>query len=108
MEIRDYPDKEAFYTFYDSLQNWAKLEIERRGAQDLASAIAITESLTEFEKTENVKSKGNKGNGGGGNKPNKEEISKPAKKEWSSKGKKDDKGGNRPLKCFLCEGPHMA
>ena len=35
LEIPDYPDKEAFFTFMDDLQTWAKLEIQRRGAQHL-------------------------------------------------------------------------
>ncbi|KAK8697403.1 hypothetical protein V6N13_113554 [Hibiscus sabdariffa] len=55
LEIPDYPDDEVFYAFCDGLQNWAKLEIEGRCAQDLASVITIAKSLTEFKKSENSK-----------------------------------------------------
>lgn len=49
LEIPDYPDKEALFAFMDGLQNWVKMEIERRGAQDLATAISTAESLIEFK-----------------------------------------------------------
>ncbi|KAF2324918.1 hypothetical protein GH714_021271 [Hevea brasiliensis] len=39
LEIPDYPDAEALFAFTDGLQTWARMEIERRGARDLATAI---------------------------------------------------------------------
>ncbi|VFQ79625.1 unnamed protein product [Cuscuta campestris] len=50
LEIPDYPNKEAFFAFMDGLQQWARLELQRRGAQDLTTAISIAESLIEFKK----------------------------------------------------------
>ncbi|KAF2310737.1 hypothetical protein GH714_016806 [Hevea brasiliensis] len=49
LEIPNYRDQEALFSFKDGLQTWVKLEIERRGAQDLATAIAIAESLIKFK-----------------------------------------------------------
>ncbi|KAF2299384.1 hypothetical protein GH714_031787 [Hevea brasiliensis] len=40
---------------------WAKLEVERRGAQSLATAITIAESLTEYKKSDKPKHKDGKG-----------------------------------------------
>lgn len=51
----------------DGLQNWAEQEMERRGVQDLASAMAAAEKLIEFKKTDSSKStKSAQGKGGGG------------------------------------------
>ncbi|KAF2282499.1 hypothetical protein GH714_044022 [Hevea brasiliensis] len=52
LEIPDYPDAEALFAFTDGLQTWARMEIERRGARDLATAISIAESLVEFQRSE--------------------------------------------------------
>ncbi|KAF7821632.1 putative retrotransposon gag domain, Aspartic peptidase domain protein [Senna tora] len=63
LEIPDYPDKEAFFAFVDGLQNWVKMEIQRRGAQDLATAIFVAESLIEFKKPDKLKTKDKGGKG---------------------------------------------
>ncbi|KAF7807946.1 Transposon Tf2-2 polyprotein [Senna tora] len=107
LEIPDYPDKEAFFAFSNGLQNWVKMEIQRWGAQDLATAISVAESLIEFKKSDKpkIKDKGGKGNSGGeGN-----QSKAGSHKLESSKGSKEFKIGEKPpLKCFLCEGPHRA
>ncbi|XP_021616670.1 uncharacterized protein LOC110617986 [Manihot esculenta] len=56
LEIPNYPDEEALFAFMSGLQHWVKMEIERRGAQDLATAILIVKSLVEYKKGD--KSKG--------------------------------------------------
>ncbi|KAF7821658.1 Transposon Ty3-I Gag-Pol polyprotein [Senna tora] len=107
LEIPDYPDKEAFFAFVDGLQNWVKIEIQRRGAQDLATAISVAESLIEFKKPDKpkTKDKGGKGKSGGEGNQSKAGSHKPE----SSKGSKEFMSGEKPpLKCFLCEGPHRA
>ncbi|KAF2319180.1 hypothetical protein GH714_013783 [Hevea brasiliensis] len=122
LEIPEFPDQEALFFFKDGLQPWVKLEIERRGAQDLATAIAIAESLVEFKKADKVKNRDSKGKSGGdrgGDKESNQERLKEGdgKKSWF--GKKDSRDGKfkqygkpyqqterPPLKCFLCEGPH--
>ncbi|KAH7663392.1 Acid proteases protein [Dioscorea alata] len=108
LEIPDYPDKEAFFAFKDGLQHWVKMEIQRHGAQDLATAISIAESLVEFKKAEKPKSfkdKGGKGKSGGDAHQSKEAKQSRFKEGHSSK---DSKGERPPLKCFFCNGPHRA
>ncbi|KAF2313961.1 hypothetical protein GH714_020949 [Hevea brasiliensis] len=60
LEIPEYPDQELLFFFKDKLQAWAKLEVERRGAQSLATTITITESLLEYKKSEKPKHKDGK------------------------------------------------
>ncbi|GKV49230.1 hypothetical protein SLEP1_g55993 [Rubroshorea leprosula] len=48
LEIPDMTEKNRLLYFMDGLQRWAEQELKRRGVQDLASAIAIAESLIEF------------------------------------------------------------
>ncbi|GFZ06587.1 hypothetical protein Acr_18g0007570 [Actinidia rufa] len=108
LEIPDLSDKEALFTFVDGLQSWAKVEVQRRGPQDLASAIAVAESLIEFKRGDSSKAKGQKfhqGKSGG-------ETSSQAKdaSNTHNKGKPsyDKVGGDKPkLRCFLCDGPHL-
>ncbi|KAK8973266.1 hypothetical protein V6N11_034364 [Hibiscus sabdariffa] len=45
-------EKVKMESFFDDLQNWVKIEIERRGAQDLDSAIVVVEFFTKFKKSE--------------------------------------------------------
>ena len=110
LEIPDLSDKEALFTFVDGLQSWAKVEVQRRGPQDLASAISVAESLFEFKKSEPSKIKGQKFNKGkgetsgqtkdGGNKPPMYNKGKPSYDKPS--------GDKAKLRCFLCEGNHFA
>ncbi|KAF2308988.1 hypothetical protein GH714_027351 [Hevea brasiliensis] len=124
LEVPEYPDQELLFFFKDGLQAWARLEIERRGAQDLAAAITIAESLVEYKKGDKPKAKDGKSKHGGdksGGKDSHREGPKEgnAKKPWV--GKKDYRDGKfkkndkfhkpierGPLKCFLCDGPHRA
>ncbi|KAF2315657.1 hypothetical protein GH714_040179 [Hevea brasiliensis] len=41
LEIPEYPDQELLFLFKDGLQAWARLEVERRGAPNLAAAITL-------------------------------------------------------------------
>ncbi|KAF2318954.1 hypothetical protein GH714_011953 [Hevea brasiliensis] len=65
LEIPEYPDQELLFFFKNGLQAWVRLEIERRGAQDLAAAITIAESLMEYKKNDKSKGKDGKSNSGG-------------------------------------------
>ncbi|KAF2308984.1 hypothetical protein GH714_040396 [Hevea brasiliensis] len=97
LEIPDYPDLEALFAFKDGLQPWVNLEIERRGAQDLATAIAIAESLVEFKRTDKSKGRDGKSKGSGDKGGNKEGSGKEVQKEGNGKkgwqGKKDTREG---------------
>ena len=48
LEISDMSGKESLFYFQDSLKDWAKTELDRRGVQTLDDAIAIAESLSDY------------------------------------------------------------
>ncbi|RVX13954.1 hypothetical protein CK203_011471 [Vitis vinifera] len=73
----------------DNLQSWAKQELRRRGVQDLATAMAVAESLVDYRK-------------GDSSKP------KPPSKGNQDKGKDKRKEFTPRTNCFLCDGPHWA
>ncbi|KAF2313713.1 hypothetical protein GH714_012837 [Hevea brasiliensis] len=87
LEIPDYPDAEALFAFTDGLQTWARLEIERRGALDLATAISIAESLVEFQRSERSRSSPQKDRSEGGDSRGKDGSSKPKEVQPRSQGK---------------------
>ncbi|XP_048231260.1 uncharacterized protein LOC125370291 [Ricinus communis] len=64
LEIPDLGEKEAFHAFIDGLSRWAQLELERRGVQDLATAMAVAESLIELKRKDSFKPKVKKYEGG--------------------------------------------
>ncbi|KAF2303628.1 hypothetical protein GH714_020352 [Hevea brasiliensis] len=106
---RDYPDTEALFAFTNGLQNWARLEIELRGARDLATVVSIAESLIELQRRERNSSPQKERNEGSSS-HGKDGSYKPYKlKEGHNKVQKEDQGIQRPpLSCFLCDGPHRA
>ncbi|KAF2324527.1 hypothetical protein GH714_015056 [Hevea brasiliensis] len=77
LEIPDYPDAEALFAFTDGLQTWARMEIERRGARDLATAISIAESLVEFQRSERSRISPQKDRSEGGDSRGKDGSSNP-------------------------------
>ncbi|GJT45453.1 putative retrotransposon gag domain, aspartic peptidase domain protein [Tanacetum coccineum] len=48
LEILELSDQDSLFYFLDGLQGWAKTELERRGVQNLFTAIAYVEALIEF------------------------------------------------------------
>ncbi|KAK2994040.1 hypothetical protein RJ640_018797 [Escallonia rubra] len=98
---------------------WAKKELQRRGVKDVDEAIAMAESLTEYDrgegssrsKEEGEASEGNHANGGGEspkawhNRGNQASTSKS-----EGRGKLEEKRvKNKPKDgCFFCGGPHWA
>ena len=62
-------EKELLFNFMDNLQSWAEQELKRRGVQDLATAMAVAESLVDYRRGDFSKSKppskGNQDKGGG-------------------------------------------
>lgn len=87
------PEKDLFFNFMDGLQNWAELELQRRGVQDLATAMAVAEQLVEFKKMESSKS-GHSQDGGEKRYSHKEESHKPSE----GKGGKEEKRGGKGFK----------
>ncbi|CAN6695431.1 unnamed protein product [Malus baccata var. baccata] len=110
-EVPNMLEEDKLMYFISGLQNWAKLELQRRHVQTLSDAIAAAESLIEFKSSHqgDSKSTGKKGNherSGGEHKPkDKAETSKPKEK----KADKHDKGKGKSWQpnCYLCDGPHM-
>ncbi|GJZ01641.1 hypothetical protein Tco_0519602 [Tanacetum coccineum] len=48
LEIPELSDQDSLFYFLDGLQGWATTELERRGVQDLSTAIAYAEALIDF------------------------------------------------------------
>ena len=86
LEISDMPEKDLFFNFMDGLQNWVELELQRRGVQDLATAMAVAESLVEFKRSESPKAKFSKGShakGGGEEEEDNDTFNVPYRFHWS-------------------------
>ncbi|KAF2282258.1 hypothetical protein GH714_043951 [Hevea brasiliensis] len=116
LEIPDYPDAEALFAFTDGLQTWARMEIERRGARDLATAISIAESLVEFQRSERSRTSPQKDRSGGGDSQGKDRSSKSHQpKEVHPRSQREDRAecpegpGERDRECgevaTLCPNP---
>lgn len=117
LEIPDLPDKDALFNFMDGLQPWAKTELRRRGVQDLATAIAVAESLIDYtspkESTGKPKEKNSSYAKGGGDKGQRKD--EPRQDNYSARSKdkgkqKETRSSGKPNnnKCFLYDGPHWA
>ncbi|RVX00152.1 hypothetical protein CK203_026596 [Vitis vinifera] len=69
LEIPNMAEEELLFNFMDNLQSWAEQELRRRGVQDLATAMAVAESLVDYRRGDSSKpkppSKGNQAKGGG-------------------------------------------
>ncbi|KAK2984372.1 hypothetical protein RJ640_005388 [Escallonia rubra] len=119
LHIPNMAEEDLLFNFVDGLQSWAKRELQRRGVKDVDEAIAMAESLTEYDKGEGSSrpreeeeaSEGNHANGGGEspkawhNRGNQASTSKS-----EGRGKLEEKRvKNKPKDgCFFCGGPHWA
>ena len=96
LEIPNMAEEELLFNFMDNLQSWAEQELRRRGVQDLATAMAVAESLVDYRRGDSSKpkppSKGNQAKGGGDKR-----SQGHTPKEGSSKGPsgKDGKGKDK-------------
>lgn len=119
LDISNLTESEAFFSFMDGLHRWARIEIERKGAQDLATAMSIADSLVELKKPDQGQKAG-KAQGGG------DKTHKGVHNFKNGRGKHQEggwKGGNHnfnthhsgksgehyargPVRCFTCDGPH--
>ncbi|KAI5328460.1 hypothetical protein L3X38_027857 [Prunus dulcis] len=115
-EVPSMTDEDKLMYFMSGLQNWAKLELQRRHVQTLSEAIAAAESLVEFKRSDQGDSKfkgkkGGSGSGGGDNKPkegSKSGDKSDGHKSFWKKNDKGDKGKDKSkLACYLCDGAHM-
>lgn len=46
-------EKDAFFSFFDGLKAWAKMELQWSGVQELAKAMVIAKGLIEFKSKNN-------------------------------------------------------
>ena len=130
LEAPDMNEKELLFNFMDNLQGWAEQELRRRGVQDLATAMAVTESLMDYKESMSSDDEGSRVShiSGGG-----QEVSPGGSEDSYSmdggeevprsttrygKGKvpytREDKSRHKQresaskLKFFLCDGLHLA
>ena len=105
LEIPSMREQDALFYFLDGLCGWAKMELKRRGVQDLASAIAAAETLVEYKreslKKPNKKTSSGKGGGDRDKSPRRDQPSSP-----KDKGHVKKDGLPKKYTCFLCNGPH--
>jgi len=98
-------DQDALFFFLDGLCGWAKMELKRRGVQDLVSAIAVAETLVEFKREFSKKPNKKPHSGkGGGDRDKSPRRDKPFLPRDKGKWKKDE--FLKKYSCFLCNGPH--
>ena len=57
LEIPNMSEEELLFNFMDNLQSWVEQELRRRGVQDLATAMAVAESLVDYRRGDFSKSK---------------------------------------------------
>ncbi|KAK2973918.1 hypothetical protein RJ640_019433 [Escallonia rubra] len=50
LHIPNMAEEDLLFNFVDGLQSWAKKELQRRGVKDVDEAIAMAESLTEYDR----------------------------------------------------------
>ncbi|KAL3499013.1 hypothetical protein ACH5RR_041745 [Cinchona calisaya] len=117
LQIQSMSEEDAFFQFMDGLKPWTRLELERRNVDNLSKAMLVAESLVEFKPREKPTTPREKPNF---SKPKGKEIAKESYKEFGggarekSPSKNEGKSfitrdkGKRPIKCFFCDGPHMA
>lgn len=121
LQISDLSEKEAFYWFEDGLKPWAKQELRRQGITELTVAMAEAESFVELDPAGD-KLEASKPNGRGNGERNHEEderghsdggnstdsTSGNGKPRDAKRGLDNPRDKRKKMKCFLCQGPHMA
>ena len=126
LEAPSMNEKALLFEFMDNLQGWIEQELRRKGVRDLATVLAVSESLMDYEESKSSDDEGSKGShkmGRGEEVPPEgsedslntnggEEV--PHSAARYGKGKvpytREDKGRSKQresapeLKCFLCDG----
>ncbi|KAJ7978484.1 Retrotransposon protein, putative, Ty3-gypsy subclass [Quillaja saponaria] len=117
LDIRDMSEKDKMFYFLEGLKPWARAELQRQRVQDLATAQAAAERLTDYALESSASKKPQQsssgGNGGQFGKPGKNKSgggdqrkpSYPSNSPQSSRGSVST-SKPRTISCFLCNGPH--
>ncbi|WKA11497.1 hypothetical protein VitviT2T_028991 [Vitis vinifera] len=115
LEIPNMTQEELLFNFMDNLQGWAEQELRRRGVQDLATAMAVAESLTDYKRGDSSKDESLEDShamGGGDEVPRDHNAPKKGSGKTSNVREGRDKAERKEftpkIKCFLCDGPHWA
>ncbi|RVW82095.1 hypothetical protein CK203_052512 [Vitis vinifera] len=115
LEIPNMTEEELLFNFMDNLQGWAEQELRRRGVQDLATALAVAESLTDYRRGDSSKTESLEDShamGGGDEVPRDHNAPKKGSgktpNDQEGRGKAERKEFTPKIKCFLCDGPHWA
>ncbi|RVW19206.1 hypothetical protein VitviT2T_030342 [Vitis vinifera] len=115
VEIPNMTQEELLFNFMDNLQGWAEQELRHRGVQDLATAMAIAESLTDYKRGDSSKDESLEDShamGGGDEVPRDHNALKKGSSKTSNVREGRDKAEmsefTPKIKCFLCDGPHWA
>ncbi|RVW76256.1 hypothetical protein VitviT2T_019555 [Vitis vinifera] len=115
LEIPNMTQEELLFNFMDNLQGWAEQELRRLGVQDLATAMAIAESLADYKRGDSSKIESLEDShamGGGDEVPRDHNAPKKGSGKTSNVREGRDKAERKEftpkIKCFLCDGPHWA
>ncbi|EOY26472.1 Uncharacterized protein TCM_028206 [Theobroma cacao] len=109
LQISDLSELEALFCFLDGLKPWARQMLQLSGVQDITTTMAAIKSLIEFRKGD-VKKDAGKGKAKvlANAKPLSRGITSWQGSTWGiDQGNRMEDKGKRPLKCFLCDGPHL-
>lgn len=117
LDIKNMSEEDKMFNFLDGLDNWPRAELQRAKPKDLASAIAIADSLVDFRPdrapTDPSKEKGKAKATSFQKKPKKDTSKKKytsggdagkQKKSYSSEANTNKSYAG----CFICQGPHRA
>nr|CAN82111.1 hypothetical protein VITISV_002744 [Vitis vinifera] len=115
LEIPNMTEEELLFNFMDNLQGWVEQELRRRGVQDLATAMAVAESLMDYKRGDSSKIESLEDShamGGGDEVPRDHNALKKGLGKTPNvregRGKAERKEFTPKIKCFLCDGPHWA
>ncbi|RVW88340.1 hypothetical protein CK203_041003 [Vitis vinifera] len=105
----------ATVQLHGQLAKLAEQELRRRGVQDLATTMAVAESLVDYRRGDSSKpkppSKGNQAKGGGDKRSQATLLRKDQARALvarMAKAKTSERSFTPKTNCFLCDGPHWA
>jgi len=105
LEIPNMGEQDALFCFLDGLRGWARMELERRSVQDLASAIAAAESLIELMR-DSTKGRSKKVHGDSDSEGDRDHSPKKHRPPLQHKSNSKKEEAPKKYTCFLCNGPH--
>ena len=117
LDIKDMSEVDKLFNFMSGLQGWAQTELRRQGVQDLPSAMAATDCLSDYLVTSSpTPTQKGKGHSKESNRKSDGKLSKSGGKGWKKPHDAQAKVGERatssqttrPSGCFICDGPHRA